>query len=627
MMGYDYRVGGSEPGASAPLARRDGSGKTLSWSLDHVPRRAASRRSGRSSACRSTASFGPSRAPRSGAPATGRGEVWVPRRNLATLASPSASPAYDVIEDVEMLAVPDGAGWQAVCYDTPQSLVPKLGLADARGLAGAGVLGRRLRARAARVHVADREVPLGQARRGGRGSLRPGLTPGGRPRRGCRRRASSAARPSRSSAPAHTSGTLITPHRTRSFRSIRTAPWALPQNETSVVAEGRHPHPDRLDPDERALDPVSSRRSTAASGTGTARIRMSESSPTSQYAVAGVAVNRRRIQRARGSIRIGSGRLHRQRVILRFQVKDATLAPRDVPDSSNTRGAAGPGRIRLRGWPQSGARRPRAGRARSCSRRSRRRSASRRGLPVTASAISTPGRRARGCSPRTGRAARRGWRSAAVRPTRRRWRRARRRASRTRAFSCDARGGRAATATGSRLADAASSIAGVTSRSVATPGYGAGDRGDGRLALGARARCTPNARAAASTRIGHDDRHLVERQRNGPERERPAVEQERGAVLAHRRGELVHQPARDADALVLRRAGRSWPASSGRSRAPRRPPARAPTRARARPSSRARRPAADPRRGRRGTRAPAGRRRPSPTPSPRRSRSSGPNAE
>jgi len=137
MMGYDYRVGGSEPGASAPLARRDGSGKTLSWSLD-LYRDAGVPPERTILGLPLYGVVWPVEGPEIGAPATGRGEVWVPRQNLATLTAPSAAPVYDTIEDVEMLAVPDGAGWQAVYYDTPQSLVPKLGLADARGLAGAG---------------------------------------------------------------------------------------------------------------------------------------------------------------------------------------------------------------------------------------------------------------------------------------------------------------------------------------------------------------------------------------------------------------------------------------------------------------------------------------------------------
>ena len=36
------------------------------------------------------------------------------------------------------LSVPDGDAFQAIYYDTPQSLTPKLVLADDRGLAGAG---------------------------------------------------------------------------------------------------------------------------------------------------------------------------------------------------------------------------------------------------------------------------------------------------------------------------------------------------------------------------------------------------------------------------------------------------------------------------------------------------------
>jgi spore germination protein YaaH len=137
MMGYDYRVAGSEPGASAPLARRDGSEKTLDRSLDLFrdagvpPERTIL----------GLPLYGvvwPVAGPEIGAAATGPGEAWVPRRNLATLEAPGASPAYDAVEDVEVLVVPDGAGWQAVYYDSPASLTPKLAVADRRGLAGAG---------------------------------------------------------------------------------------------------------------------------------------------------------------------------------------------------------------------------------------------------------------------------------------------------------------------------------------------------------------------------------------------------------------------------------------------------------------------------------------------------------
>jgi spore germination protein YaaH len=137
MMGYDYRVGGSEPGASAPLARRDGSERTLAWSLD-LYRDAGVPPEKTILGLPLYGMVWPVAGPGIGAEATGPGQIWVPRRNLATLEAPTASPAYDAIEGVEVLTVPDGAGWQAVYYDTPQSLVPKLSLADDRGLAGAG---------------------------------------------------------------------------------------------------------------------------------------------------------------------------------------------------------------------------------------------------------------------------------------------------------------------------------------------------------------------------------------------------------------------------------------------------------------------------------------------------------
>jgi spore germination protein YaaH len=137
LMGYDYRVAGSEPGASAPLGRRDGSEKTLRWSLDLYrdtgvpPERTIL----------GLPLYGlvwPVEGPEIGAAATGRGDVWVPRRNLATLALPGATTSYDNVEDVAVLAVPNGDRWQAVYYDSPASLTPKLALADSRGLAGAG---------------------------------------------------------------------------------------------------------------------------------------------------------------------------------------------------------------------------------------------------------------------------------------------------------------------------------------------------------------------------------------------------------------------------------------------------------------------------------------------------------
>ena len=137
LMGYDYRTAASQPGGSAPIARGDGVERSIGWSLELYA--AAGVPVGRT--LLGLPLYGlswPAASAAVGSPGTGRGDVWVPRRNLATLADPQAILSFNPIEDVAFLAVPDGKAWQAVYYDTPQSLRPKLGLANANGLAGAG---------------------------------------------------------------------------------------------------------------------------------------------------------------------------------------------------------------------------------------------------------------------------------------------------------------------------------------------------------------------------------------------------------------------------------------------------------------------------------------------------------
>jgi spore germination protein YaaH len=136
IMGYDYRTAGSQPGASAPLDRHDGD-KDLAWSLDlyHAAGVPVER------TILGLPLYGmtwPVTGPEQGAPSTGRGDVWIPRRNLDMLIGAAPAPTYDPIESVDFLAVPDGAGWRAIYLDTPMSLTPKLQLANDRGLAGAG---------------------------------------------------------------------------------------------------------------------------------------------------------------------------------------------------------------------------------------------------------------------------------------------------------------------------------------------------------------------------------------------------------------------------------------------------------------------------------------------------------
>ena len=169
LMGYDYHWAGSEPGASAPIDRLDGEPRDLVWSLDlyaalGVPVERT---------LLGLPLYGitwPVIGPGVGSPSTGRGDTWVPRWNLSVFADPSFEPTLEAVESVEFYAVPipgiasappgsagaggtasastfpssaasgspEPPGWNAVYYDSPRSLTPKLALADERGLAGAG---------------------------------------------------------------------------------------------------------------------------------------------------------------------------------------------------------------------------------------------------------------------------------------------------------------------------------------------------------------------------------------------------------------------------------------------------------------------------------------------------------
>jgi len=139
LMGYDYHFAGSQPGASSPMDRLDGEDRDLVWSLD----RYASLGVPAERTILGLPLYGmmwPVSGPGIGAPSLGRGDTWVPRRNLRVFENKDFEPEYNIVESVEFYAVPgeeDGT-WNAVYFDSPRSLVPKLALANDRGLAGAG---------------------------------------------------------------------------------------------------------------------------------------------------------------------------------------------------------------------------------------------------------------------------------------------------------------------------------------------------------------------------------------------------------------------------------------------------------------------------------------------------------
>jgi spore germination protein YaaH len=138
LMAYDYRTRTSAPGATSPLTRRDGDARTIPWSLDLYaaagipPQRTLL----------GLPLYGiswPTDSPELGAPATGAGEVWIPRRNLATIDDPALTPVVDPLESVGFVAVPNGSTWRAIYWDTPASLAPKVVVAEDHGLAGIGL--------------------------------------------------------------------------------------------------------------------------------------------------------------------------------------------------------------------------------------------------------------------------------------------------------------------------------------------------------------------------------------------------------------------------------------------------------------------------------------------------------
>ncbi|HYK94720.1 MAG TPA: glycosyl hydrolase family 18 protein [Candidatus Dormibacteraeota bacterium] len=136
LMGYDYHWGGSQPGASAPIDRLDGTA-TLRWSIDQYVEAGVPRDRillGLPLYGMQWRTTGPLRT----YPVIGSGITWIPSQHRDLLLDPAFQPDRDLYEHAEYFDVSDGRDWLITYYDSPATLRPKLGLARDNGLAGAG---------------------------------------------------------------------------------------------------------------------------------------------------------------------------------------------------------------------------------------------------------------------------------------------------------------------------------------------------------------------------------------------------------------------------------------------------------------------------------------------------------
>ena len=149
MMGYDYHWAGSDPGASAPMDRRDGKPQDLAWSLDlyavaGVPVQRT---------ILGLPFYGmawPVAGPELGDPDTGRGDTWIPSDHLFDATTTRRfTPTLDPIEQVEFYAIADPGRRGRLAGDLRRFARDAHAQAGPRGRSRPrrrGVLGDRLRA-------------------------------------------------------------------------------------------------------------------------------------------------------------------------------------------------------------------------------------------------------------------------------------------------------------------------------------------------------------------------------------------------------------------------------------------------------------------------------------------------
>jgi hypothetical protein len=136
LMGYDYHWSGSQPGATAPLDRTDGT-YSLRWSIDQyveagVPRDRILLGLPLYGMQWRTEGFDRS------STVIGKGVTWVFSSHADVLLAPGFVPFRDWIEHVEYVVQPEGVGYLQTFFDSPATLRVKLALARDNGLAGAG---------------------------------------------------------------------------------------------------------------------------------------------------------------------------------------------------------------------------------------------------------------------------------------------------------------------------------------------------------------------------------------------------------------------------------------------------------------------------------------------------------